>query len=72
MRAVFDFENGWNGCKKAASFFVDGEEHAAILENDACMVPPEACDADVFEVSVTGAKPGYKVKTGRVKVYQEG
>lgn len=72
LRARFTFGTGWSGCKKAASFHVGKSEKAVLIEDGVCMVPPEACDAEMFEVSVTGMKPGYKVKTGRVKVYQEG
>lgn len=70
LRAVFAFDDDWAKMKKAASFWAHGTEHAMPIANNMCMVPDEACDADTFEVSVTGERNGMRVTTGRVKVYQ--
>lgn len=73
LMARFQFYgNEWNGCKKAASFWVDDKEHAALLdENNSCVIPAEALVNDRFEVSLTGLKDGLLIKTTKVKVKQE-
>lgn len=73
LRAKFWFYgNEWRGCAKAASFFVDGVEHAAMLDsNDACIIPKEALTGHKFYVSVTGIRKGFKIKTTKTDVKQE-
>lgn len=74
LQAKFYFNStDWDECKKAASFWVNGEELAILLdENDICMIPKEVCDSTVFEISVTGIKPGsdYKIVTAKTKLRQ--
>ena len=72
LRAKFHFSKEWEGCKKAASFWREGFEYAVLLdENDSCLINSEALNSDCFQVSVTGMKPDYTIKTGKVKVRQE-
>lgn len=73
LRAKFYFtQSEWSGCRKAASFWVNLEEHAALLdENDTCLIPAEALIGNKFEVSVTGMRHDYKITTNRTKVIQE-
>ena len=72
LRARFFCSIEWLNCKKAASFWVDGKEYAAVLdEKHSCDIPPEALTGDKFEVSLTGVKPGYKITTNKTKVRQE-
>lgn len=72
LRARFDCSNEWNGCKKAASFWINGEEHAVMLDKrNCCDIPPEALIGDRFEVSLTGVRAGYKITTNKTKVRQE-
>lgn len=72
LRAKFYFSQEWSDCKKAASFWVESQEHSVILdENDSCTIPAEALSTERFEVSVTGAKRGYKITTNKTKVRQE-
>lgn len=72
LRAVFAFSADWDGCAKAASFWIGGQEHAVLIEDGACMIPAQVLRARRFEVSVTGARQGYRIRTGRVSVCQEG
>lgn len=72
LRAQFTFSSEWDGCKKAASFWVNGQEHARLLDKDnSCDIPPNALTESMFEVSVTGVKTGYKINSTRTKVKQE-
>lgn len=73
LRAKFYFtQSEWRDCKKAASFWVNNEEHAELLdENNTCLIPEAALIGDKFEVSVTGARDAYKITTNRTKVKQE-
>ncbi len=71
LRAEFMFSAEWNGCRKAASFWQLGKEHAVVLENNACEIPAEALTWSCFEASVTGVRKGYKITTGKVRVDQE-
>lgn len=75
LKAKFYFSpnGGWSDCRKAASFWLDGVEHAELLdENDTCVIPPEALVTDKFKVSVVGMKNGYKITTNKTTVRQEG
>ena len=64
--------NEWRECVKAASFFSDGVEYAAILDsNDTCVIPKEALTRRRFSVSITGIRKGFKIKTNRTDVKQE-
>ena len=72
LRAKFTFSSEWNGCKKAASFWYGDQEYARLLDDqDSCMIPEEAIVGEMFKISVTGLKSGYKIKTNKTKVRQE-
>lgn len=66
------YGNAWSECKKAASFWVGDQEYAVLLDKyDSCLIPKEALKGDRFEVSLTGLKDGYVIKTNKIKVKQE-
>lgn len=72
LRAKFHFSEEWKECRKAASFWVKGQEYAVLLdEDDSCMISPEALSSERFEVSVTGVRQGFKIVTNKTKVRQE-
>jgi folate-dependent tRNA-U54 methylase TrmFO/GidA len=72
LRAKFTFSDEWLGCKKAASFWVGSQEYARLLDDDnSCVIPTEALVGALFEVSVVGVKPNYKIGSTRTKVRQE-
>ena len=72
LTAKFEFSYEWDGCKKAASFWVDDQEYAAMLDfRNECVIPPEALQGDSFRVSVTGVKDNYQIVSSKTKVNQE-
>lgn len=73
LKAKFYFSSEWDGCKKAASFWSnDGNEYPVLLDsNDECVISPHALTGERFQVSVTGAKTNYKIKSTKTKVRQE-
>jgi hypothetical protein len=73
LKAKFYFsQSEWRGCRKAASFWINDEEHAVLLDkNNSCDIPPEALVGEKFQVSVTGLKSDYKITTNKTKVKQE-
>ena len=73
LKAKFYFsQSEWEGCKKAASFWIDDKEHAVLLDDDnACDIPPAALVGERFSVSVTGLCNGYRITTNKIKVKQE-
>lgn len=73
LRAYFVFwGNDWRGCKVAASFWYNGVEYAALLDdNNSCNIPAEALVGDRFEVSLTGVRGKNIIKTTKVTVRQE-
>ena len=75
LYAEFEFTTDeWDRCRKAASFFYNGIEHGALLdENNTCLIPKEALIGDKFEVSVLGVDPenNYEIPTSRITVSQE-
>ena len=76
LRAKFYFTEDWDGCKKAASFWIGDAEHAVLLnENDECVIPTEVLKGEKFAISVTGlgGRVGhqYKITTNKIKVRQE-
>lgn len=73
LQASFEFDSNWNGCKKVASFYSDGEEHAMLLNKDnACTIPPEAITKSTFEVRVEGRKTDYRIQTNLIREKQSG
>ena len=73
LAAHFTFSEEWNGCVKAASFWYNGQEHAAILVDDCCVIPGEALVGCKFKVSVTGSRSdGYRITSAKTTVRQEG
>ena len=73
LHAKFEFATSdWDGCKKAASFWVGDDEYAALLdEQNTCLIPEEALSGEEFKVSITGIKDNYKIGTTKVRVKQE-
>ena len=72
LRAKFYFSEEWVGLKKAASFWRDEEEFAALLDKeDACLIDSNVLTYGHFSVSVSGVKHDFKIRSNRVKVRQE-
>ena len=59
--------------RRLLPFFNNGVEHASILDTDeSCEIPEEALTGTLFEVSVEGRKPGYRIASKRIKERQIG
>ena len=73
LKAKFNFRDSqWKACKKAASFWLNGEESAVLLdESDMCLIPSEALVGEKFSVSLTIAYNGTQFTTNQTKVKQE-
>lgn len=73
LKAKFYFsQSEWRGCRKAASFWLDEQEYAVLLDkNNSCDIPSEVLTGDRFQVSVTGMKTDYRITTNKTKVKQE-
>lgn len=71
LHAHFTFSPEWDDCIKVASFWRGGKEHARLLENNMCDIPPEALTGRTFSVSVIGQKGDYLITTDRTIVRQE-
>lgn len=71
--AVFDFDKDWADKTKIAAFYSypDQKEHAVLIRNNVCMIPPEATDCDLFKVGVVGSKDGQRITTNLITVMQE-
>lgn len=73
LKARFYFsQSDWESCAKAASFWLENQEYAVLLDkNDICTIPKEALTGEQFKVSVTVQDSGYRVTTNKTKVKQE-
>lgn len=71
LRAEFRTDAAWNGCKVAASFWRGKTEHAVAVARGACIIPAEALTREMFGVSLTGARAGYRINTNKIFVHQE-
>ena len=73
LDAKFYFSEEWDQCvTKIARFWTNGNEHSVILDAvNECEIPPEALTTRVFEVSVMGVGPSFRIDTNKVKVRQE-
>ena len=74
LKATFQFsDDDWSKCTtKIARFWIDGQEHAVRLDRTGkCTIPKEVLTGEVFEVSLIGVAPGYKIETNKTRVRQE-
>lgn len=73
LKAKFYFTSSeWKGCKKAASFWLNDEESAVLLnKSNTCLIPSNALVGEKFQVSVTGIRDGMTFETNKTKVKQE-
>ena len=70
LTAHFAFSPEWDGCVKCVSFWRGSKEHAVLLNNDTCSIPPEALTGATFKVSVIGQRENYRITTNRVAIRQ--
>lgn len=74
LKAVFTFSEEWRGCAKIAEFrrHASSDPAAERLVNDACMIPEQALTGDKLYISVIGIRPGFRIRTGKLEVRQDG
>ena len=75
LKAEFSFSNEWAACKKVVSFWsVMGKEYSpqVLTDGKSCLIPWEALNRRTFKVQVLGEKNGFKIKTNKVAVRQNG
>ena len=72
LKAQFEFNDDWNGCKKVVQFFKDDDEHAICLDsNNSCEIPPEVLTDQSFEIVVEGRREdGFRIISNSVKERQ--
>lgn len=71
LKAQFTFSPEWQDCILVASFWRGKQEHAALIRNGECMIPPEALVGPTFRVSVIGQRGNYQITTNSIVVRQE-
>ena len=71
LKAHFTFSSEWQDCILVASFWRGGKEHAALIQDGFCDIPPEVLTGRTFHVSVIGQKDDYRITTNRILVRQE-
>lgn len=73
LKAEFQFDGEWDGCRKAAVFTKFAKDYPAPVINGACEIPEEALDYKYWGLRVIGERAnGYRITTGKIKVEQEG
>ena len=71
LRAQFTFSPEWQDCVLVASFWRGKNEHAVLIENGECDIPPDALVGRTFRVSITGQHGDYRITTNKTLVRQE-
>lgn len=72
LEAHFRFSDEWKECKKAVEFCSLSKKYAVPLFNGKCEIPEEALTWRVFSIEVYGVRDGYRIKTNKVEVLQDG
>ena len=74
LKAVFTFDSEWDGCEKIAEFRrynVDKCTPVRLIGNS-CIIPEEELVNRCFYVDIIGIRPGFRIKTGKLEVRQDG
>lgn len=71
LQAEFAFSPEWQNCIMAASFWRGGQEHAVLIKDGKCDIPPEVLGGRTFGLSILGRRDDYQITTNRVIVRQE-
>ena len=74
LKAVFTFDSEWAWCEKIAEFRkYDVEKCTSVrLTGNSCMIPEEELVNKYFYMNLIGIRPGFRIKTNREKVEQDG
>ena len=68
LRAVFDFDEAWNGFVKTAIFSNGNGSRCVVLENDECIIPWETLTGRHIYISVYGIKDDVRITATEVKI----
>lgn len=71
LQAHFSFSQEWQNCVLVASFWRGNTEHAVLIKDNTCEIPPEVLAGRVFSISVTGQRGDCRITTNKVYVRQE-
>lgn len=74
LKAVFAFDETWRGCEKIAEFrkYNIKDCTPVRLNDNSCMIPAEELTKNVFYVNVIGIRPGFRIRTNKTEVRQDG
>ena len=74
IAAEFIFSHEWNNAFKVAAFYsvLDTEYPPQVIDENRCMIPPEALNSPAFRIQVLGSYYGYNLSTNHLTVYQRG
>ena len=67
----FTFSPEWHDCILVASFWRGGKEHAVLIEDGKCDIPPEVLGGRTFGLSIIGQREDYRITTNRILIRQE-
>jgi hypothetical protein len=74
LKAKFNFDQNWSGCKKMAVFTLSNRtaDIPVKLENDSCVIPEEVLAKRYFSVKIIGVQPDLRLVTNSLEVRQDG
>lgn len=74
LKATFTFDSEWAGCEKIAEFRkYDVEKCTSVrLTGNSCMIPEEELVNKYFYMNLIGIRPGFRIRTGKLEVRQDG
>lgn len=74
LKAIFTFDGEWAGCEKIAEFRkYDVEKCTSVrLIGNSCMIPEEELANKYFYMNIIGIRPGFRIKTSKLEVRQNG
>ena len=74
VQAEFTFSNDWDNKAKVAAFWsIRGAEYdPQVLQDNTCMIPPEALDRAAFKIQVLGKKGNASTSTNKLVILQTG
>ena len=68
LKAVFEFDEAWNGFVKTAIFSNGNGSRCVLLENDECVIPWETLTGRHIYISVYGVKDDVRITATEVKI----
>ena len=74
VQAEFTFSHNWDDKTKVAAFLsIRGAEYEPqVLQDNTCMIPPEALDRAAFKIQVLAKKGNTSISTNKLVILQTG